>query len=276
MPELPEVETVRRGLQPYLEGHRLTRVIIRRSDLRRPIPKDFASRLEGGYVRELARRGKYLLWYFEDNTVVLQHLGMSGRLSLFEDPPPAPSPHDHVDFETEAGVCIRFSDPRRFGLFALSDTASLAVHPLLKDMGPDPLSEDFGGVRLMERLEKRKGPLKTVLLDQHVVAGLGNIYVCESLYWSGLSPRRRASSIRSGRARKLADTMRRVLKQAIAAGGSSLRDHVQPSGELGYFQHHFAVYDQEGRRCPACDCKDGIRRIRQAGRSTYYCAKRQR
>ncbi len=276
MPELPEVETVRRGLQPYLEGHRLARVIVRRGDLRRPIPLDFASRLEDKRVQELTRRGKYLLWHFEDGTVVLQHLGMSGRMALFQGVPPAPSSHDHVDFETEAGMWIRFSDPRRFGLFALSDAASLAAHPLLKEMGPDPLSEGFGAACLMERLERRKGPLKTVLLDQHVVAGLGNIYVCESLYWSGLSPRRRASSVRGGRSRKLADAIRRVLDQAIAAGGSSLRDHAQPSGELGYFQHHFAVYDREGLRCPACDCEGGVRRCRQAGRSTYYCPKRQR
>ncbi|MCE2509435.1 MAG: bifunctional DNA-formamidopyrimidine glycosylase/DNA-(apurinic or apyrimidinic site) lyase [Alphaproteobacteria bacterium] len=276
MPELPEVETVRRGLQPHLEGHRLKRVTVRRPDLRAPVPPDLAARLEGRCVRALARCGKYLLWHFEGGDVLLQHLGMSGRLSVFTKPPPAPSPHDHVDFETEAGACIRFRDPRRFGLLVLSEETALAAHPLLRAMGLDPLSEGFQATALLAGLKGRSGPLKTALLDQHLIAGLGNIYACESLYWAGLSPRRRASSLGPGRAGRLVAAIRRVLDRAIAAGGTSLRDHAQPSGELGYFQHHFAVYDREGAPCPACDCKGGVRRIRQAGRSTFYCPKRQR
>lgn len=276
MPELPEVETVRRGLQPHLEGHRLKRVVVRRRDLRQPVPAGLAKRLEGLCVSALDRRGKYLLWRFEDGTVLLHHLGMSGRLSIFAERPPDPTPHDHVDFETEKGVCIRFRDPRRFGLLALSEAAQLASHPLLFAMGPDPLSEAFTAEGLLAGLKGRNGPLKTALLDQRLLAGLGNIYACESLYWAGLSPKRRASSLRMTRAERLVAAIRRVLAQAIAAGGTSLRDHVQPSGELGYFQHHFAVYDREGRPCPACDCKGGVRRIKQAGRSTFYCPKRQR
>lgn len=276
MPELPEVETVRLGLRPHLEGRRIARVVVRRGDLRVPLPPSFAARLEGKRVHTLGRRGKYLLWHLEDGTVLIQHLGMSGRLSILEGEAPPPGPHDHLDFEIAAGPVIRFRDPRRFGLCALGVEAGLATHPLFKAMGPDPLEPGFAGDAIAARLHGRQGPIKTVLLDQHVVAGLGNIYVCESLYWAGLSPRRGAASVRGRRAERLAGAIREVLTRAIAAGGSSLKDHARPSGELGYFQHHFAVYDREGAPCPACDCGAGVRRIRQAGRSTFYCSKRQR
>lgn len=276
MPELPEVETTRRGLHPYLEGQRLARVHVRCGAFRQPLPADFAESVTARRIRELGRRGKYLLWHFEGGLVLLQHLGMSGRMAVFEGPPPAPSAHDHLDFETEKGVLLRYRDPRRFGLFAFAEAAALATHPLLKAMGPEPLEAGFDGAALRARLGASRRPLKTALLDQHVVAGLGNIYVCESLYEAGLSPNRPAGSLGPKRAAKLAAAIQGVLGRAIEAGGSTLRDHAQPSGELGYFQHRFAVYDREGRPCPGCDCARGVRRLRQGGRSTFYCPKRQR
>jgi len=276
MPELPEVETTRRGLAPHLEGQLIASVQVRCGDFRLPLPADFADRLTGQRVCSLSRRGKYLLWHLENEAVLLQHLGMSGRMTVFQGRPPPPSPHDHIDFETEAGVWLRLRDPRRFGLFAFGEAATLGAHPLLKALGPEPLGDGFGGAILRARLKASRRPLKAALLDQRVLAGLGNIYVCESLYEAGLSPLRPAGSLGPKRAERLAGAIRDVLGRAIKAGGSSLRDHAQPSGELGYFQHSFAVYDREGAPCPTCDCRAGVRRVRQAGRSTFYCPKRQR
>jgi len=282
MPELPEVETVRLGLVPVLEGHRLTGVEVRRPDLRVPIPDNFAARLRGRRVVRLERRAKYLLVHFDDGgDMALIHLGMSGRM-VVEGPgqgnaPRPPSPHDHVVFETDAGARVVFNDPRRFGLMTLIAPGAAADHPLLAGLGPEPLAPSFSAEDLARRLRGKAAPIKAALLDQRVVAGLGNIYVCESLFRAGLSPRRRAGTVQGGRADRLHAAIVAVLREAIAAGGSSLRDHRRPDGELGYFQHSFSVYGREDERCPGCDCKGGvIRRIVQSGRSTFYCPTRQR
>jgi len=280
MPELPEVETVRRGLAVKLEGRRLARVEQRRPDLRRPLPPDFVARTQGRRVESVGRRAKYLLLHLDSGEVLLAHLGMSGRITVSRREDSVEEPHDHVLFETEDGWTVRFNDARRFGLIDLVAAAELERHPLLAALGPEPLGVGFTGPALAEALRGRASPLKAALLDQRVVAGLGNIYVSESLFRAGLSPRRRAGSVRGERAERLAAAIRSVLTEAIEAGGSSLRDYVQTSGELGYFQHRWAVYDREGEACPGCACATavtgGIRRIVQGGRSTFYCPRRQR
>jgi formamidopyrimidine-DNA glycosylase len=280
MPELPEVETVRRGLALRLEGRRLTRVRQNRPDLRFPLPPDFAARLQGRRVEAVRRRAKYLLLEMEDGTVLLAHLGMSGRMLIARREEAASEPHDHVVFETEDGWVVRFNDARRFGIMDLAERGTVSSHPLLAGLGPEPLEPEFDGPRLAKALAGRATSIKAALLDQRIVAGLGNIYVSEILYRAGISPRRRAGSIAGARAERLAAAVKSVLAEAVAAGGSSLRDYVQTSGELGYFQHRWAVYDREGKPCPDCDCDakrtGGIRRIVQGGRSTFYCPKRQR
>ncbi|MGH6948495.1 MAG: bifunctional DNA-formamidopyrimidine glycosylase/DNA-(apurinic or apyrimidinic site) lyase [Kiloniellales bacterium] len=280
MPELPEVETVVRGLRPKLAGQRLVRVEQRRPDLRFPLPDDFARRLTGRRVEGIERRAKYILMRLDSEEVLLCHLGMSGRFTFQSRLGVAVSAHDHVIFETEAGIELRFNDARRFGVMDLVKTPELASHPLLAGLGPEPLSSAFDGPLLAGRLAGRRGPIKAALLDQKVVAGLGNIYVSESLYNAGISPRRRACTVQGGRAQRLADAIRSVLEWAIEAGGSSLRDYVQASGELGYFQHLWAVYDRAGAACPDCDCDleitGGIKRIVQGQRATFYCPQRQR
>ncbi len=282
MPELPEVETVRLGLKPVLEGHRLADVEVRRPDLRVPFPENFAARLRGRRIARLTRRAKYLLVHFDDDgEMALIHLGMSGRM-VVEGPgqgnaPRVASPHDHVVFETDAGARVVFNDPRRFGLMTLIAPGAAQTHPLLADLGPEPLSAEFDVAALALRLKGKGAPIKAALLDQRVVAGLGNIYVCEALFRAGISPRRRAGTVQGGRAARLHAAIVAVLTEAIAAGGSSLRDHRRPDGELGYFQHNFSVYDREGVPCPGCDCRGGvIRRMVQSGRSTFYCPTRQR
>lgn len=280
MPELPEVETIRRGLAAKLEGRRFKRVEVRRRDLRIPLPADFASRLEGRRVEDLSRRGKYILVTLDDGQVLIAHLGMSGRLIITDGRAGEPLPHEHVIFETDDGTTIGFYDARRFGLLTLTREAELARHPLLAALGPEPLSNAFDGPVLAAALRHKTTPIKAALLDQRVVAGLGNIYACESLFRAGISPRRLAKSVQGRRAARLASAIRGVLSDAIAAGGSSLRDYRQASGELGYFQHQWAVYGREGEPCPGCDCRlertGGIRRIVQAGRATFHCPKRQR
>ncbi len=284
MPELPEVETVCRGLAPYLEGRVLARVVLRRPNLRFPFPPHFCERLTGRRVQAVRRRAKYILLHLDDGAVLLAHLGMSGRMvitpSPIPSPPPAPTTHDHVIFETDAGAIVTFNDARRFGMMDLTDEASLAEHPLLRSLGPEPLGNAFSGPVLAERLAGRMSPIKTALLDQKIVAGLGNIYVSEALFLAGLDPKRLAATIVGAEAERLAGCIRDVLSQAIAAGGSTLRDHRQASGELGYFQHQFSVYDREGLPCPGCTCTltetGGIHRLVQAGRSTFYCPHRQR
>ena len=274
MPELPEVETVRRGLAARLAGRRITHVTVRRPDLRRPLPPDMGQALTGRAVQSFGRRGKYLLVYLDSGNVLIVHLGMSGRLSI--DQAPGGGAHEHVVLHFDDGAVLRYDDHRRFGLMDLTEASRLEEHELLRNMGPEPLAPDFDGPALARRLYAKDTPIKAALLDQRVVAGLGNIYVCEALFYAGLSPRRRAGSVQGKRAHRLAQAIRDVLDAAIEAGGSSLRDYVQASGELGYFQHRFAVYDREDSPCPDCDCGAAVRRIVQSGRSTFYCAKRQR
>jgi formamidopyrimidine-DNA glycosylase len=277
MPELPEVETVRRGLALRLEGRRVRRLRLNRPDLRIPMPADLPERVEGRRVERLGRRAKYILVHLEDGGVVIAHLGMSGRLVLSDAGSAAPpDPHDHVVFTLEDGTELRFNDARRFGMLDYADEKDLERHKFFMHLGPEPLGNAFNGPALAAKLEGKATPLKAALLDQRVVAGLGNIYVSESLFYAGLSPRRLAGTVAGPRAERLAQAIRDVLERAIAAGGSSLRDYVQASGELGYFQHQWAVYGKEGERCPGCDCRQGIKRIVQSGRSTFYCGKRQR
>jgi formamidopyrimidine-DNA glycosylase len=284
MPELPEVETVCRGLRPKLEGHVLTGVTQRRPDLRFPIPPDFVGRLCGRRVVSLGRRAKFILATLDDATVLIAHLGMSGRMIIYDGPPPPAGPHDHVEFVTDAGCTIRFCDPRRFGLLDLTTADALGSHRMLRDLGPEPLTPDFSPAYLDRTLAGRRTPIKAALLDQKVVAGLGNIYVCEALFRAGVSPRRSAHTMPGARTRKLVPVIQEVLEDAIAAGGSSLRDYVQASGELGYFQHSWQVYGREGEPCghgaapggPNRTCDGEIRRITQSGRSTFYCARHQR
>jgi formamidopyrimidine-DNA glycosylase len=277
MPELPEVETVRRGLALRLEGRRVERLTLNRADLRLPMPPDLRERVEGRRVERLGRRAKYILLHLEDGGVVIAHLGMSGRLVLSSPGSAvAADPHDHVVFTLEDGTELRFNDARRFGLLDYASAAELEQHKFFAHLGPEPLGNDFNGPALAALLDGKATPIKAALLDQRVVAGLGNIYVSESLYYAGLSPKRMAGTVTGERAERLAFAIRDVLERAIAAGGSSLRNYVQASGELGYFQHHWAVYGKEGERCPSCSCSQGIKRIVQAGRSTFYCGKQQR
>jgi formamidopyrimidine-DNA glycosylase len=276
MPELPEVETVRRGLVPVLEGRVLTRVEQRRPDLRWPIPKGFSERLTGRRVQRLERRAKYLLWYMDDDTVMLLHLGMSGRVQISDSRPEELDKHDHIVFTTDAGTVIRFNDARRFGSVDLTTAKTVDAHKLLAALGPEPLGNAFSGPDLSTALDGKRSPIKAALLDQRVVCGLGNIYVCEALHMSGISPLRMAEHVQGKRAERLVSSVREVLGAAIEAGGSSLRDHKQVNGELGYFQHRFRVYDREDEPCPKTGCKGKIERIVQSGRSTFYCANCQR
>ncbi len=292
MPELPEVETVRRGLEPVMQGARFDTVEARRGDLRWPLPKDFASRLEGQTVTGLGRRAKYLLADLSSGEVLLMHLGMSGSFRVahavshgrgertpgkYYHERTQHLTHDHVVFHMSNGARIAFNDPRRFGSMKLVARAALEQEPLLRALGPEPLGNAFDAAMLARACAGKKTSLKAALSDQRVVAGLGNIYVCEALWRARLSPKRRASTIatRGGepneRARTLVQGIRDVLNDAIAAGGSSLRDHRRTDGELGLFQHHFAVYDREGERCPRRGCGGTIRRIVQGGRSTFFC-----
>ena len=291
MPELPEVETIRRGLEPVLIGRVLARVEQRRSDLRQPLPERFAGRLTGQRVTGLGRRSKYLLIGLEGGETWIIHLGMSGRILVdMHGPPPYPSPqrgggsakspppgkHDHVIVTTDRGAVITYSDARRFGLMDLWPTADLEAHPLLAGLGPEPLGNEFNGAALAASLASRRTPIKAALLDQRIVAGLGNIYVCEALNRARVSPKRLAGAISRPRIDRLAGEIVATLNAAIAAGGSSLRDYRQADGELGYFQHSFRVYDREGVPCPTQGCPGTVRRIVQSGRSTFYCPRCQR
>jgi len=275
MPELPEVETVRRGLALKMSGRYITRAELRRSDLRRPFPPALAARLRGARIGALGRRGKYILIELDTDGLLLLHLGMSGRVTVGSADLPD-GPHDHVVLTLDDGAVIRFNDARRFGLIDYVNRSDAAQHPLLAVLGPEPLEAEFDGAYLAGALAGKMTPIKSALLDQRVVAGLGNIYVCEALFRAGVSPRRLAATIGRRRARRLVTGIRSVLTEAIEAGGSSLRDYVQADGELGYFQHRWAVYGREGSPCPGCDCPTGVRRIVQAGRSTFYCAMKQR
>ncbi|MDA8637810.1 bifunctional DNA-formamidopyrimidine glycosylase/DNA-(apurinic or apyrimidinic site) lyase [Rhodospirillales bacterium] len=276
MPELPEVETVRQGLIPVLEGRTIARATAYRPDLRFPLPKNLSEAVSGSTVIGIERRAKYLLMRLSGDMILLSHLGMSGRYRVYTDPAPALEAHDHVEFVTDQGVTIRYNDPRRFGFIDLFSVADALTHKLLAGLGPEPLSNAFDGPELGKRLGDRRTSIKAALLDQRVVAGVGNIYACEALYRAGISPKRMAKTVKGGRADKLALSVRNVLNEAIAAGGSSLRDHRQTSGELGYFQHNFAVYGRAGEPCRGCDGANVVKQIVQTGRSTFYCSTCQR
>jgi len=293
MPELPEVETVRRGLQPVMEGAKIIKAEARRKDLRFPFQKDFVARLTGQTVTGLGRRAKYLLADLASGDVLLMHLGMSGSFRVqsaseaqtpgqFHHPRGKNGAHDHVVFHMSSGSDIVFNDPRRFGYMKIIARHALEAEPLLKGLGPEPLGNEFDADMLARSLVGKATSLKAALLDQRVVAGLGNIYVCEALYRAHLSPRRHASTLASRKgepndhARRLVDAIHAVLNEAIKAGGSSLRDHRQTSGELGYFQHSFQVYDREGEPCGTPGCGGIIRRFTQNGRSTFWCPKCQK
>jgi formamidopyrimidine-DNA glycosylase len=287
MPELPEVETVRRGLQQAMEGKRLVKVEVRRGDLRWPLPKDFAERLNGKTVTGIGRRAKYLLADLSSGDVLLMHLGMSGSFHVFREASKRLGryhherkkhiAHDHVVFHMSSGTSVTFNDPRRFGSMKLVARAKLDDEPLLKGLGPEPLGNAFDAAMLARACHGKKTSLKAALLDQRIVAGLGNIYVCEALHRARLSPKRMASTIadRTGapndRAEHLVDSIRAVLNEAIAAGGSSLRDHRLTDGDLGMFQHRFRVYDRESEPCRTPGCRGTVKRIVQNGRSTFYC-----
>ena len=288
MPELPEVETVRRGLQPVMEGARFNKVEAHRGDLRWPLPKDFVRRLERKSVAGLGRRGKYLLVDLSSGEVLLMHLGMSGSFRVlhgkkgktpgrFHHKRGEPGKHDHVVFEMSSGARVSFNDPRRFGFMKIVPRAKLEEEPWLRNMGPEPLGNEFDAALLARACAGKNTSLKAALSDQRVVAGLGNIYVCEALNRARLSPKRRASTIAdkagaaNARAQALVQAIKAVLQDAIKAGGSSLRDHRRTDGELGDFQHSFGVYDREGKPCPTRGCAGKVRRIVQTGRSTFFC-----
>ncbi len=293
MPELPEVETVRRGLEPAMAGARLMRVEQRRPDLRFPFPRDFVARLEGRTVVSLGRRAKYLLADLDDGTVLVMHLGMSGRFTV-SDPAAASRPgvfhheagglpaHDHVLFHLSGGATVTYNDARRFGFMTLVARPDLQAHPLFRDLGVEPLGNALDGALLARLFAGKATPLKAALLDQKLIAGLGNIYVSESLHRAGLSPRRMAGTLatRAGGptagAHRLAAAIRAVLEEAVAAGGSTLRDYAHTDGSLGYFQHAFRVYDREAEPCPTPGCRGVVRRLVQSGRSTFYCGVCQR
>lgn len=288
MPELPEVETVRRGLQPVMEGQRIARVETRRDGLRFPFQKDFVARLEGKVVSGLGRRAKYLMADMESGDVLLMHLGMSGSFRVvlpegestpgdFHYPRSENRTHDHVVFHMASGAMISFNDPRRFGYMKIVTRTDMETEPLLRGLGPEPLGNEFDAAMLAHSCAGKKTSLKAALLDQRVVAGLGNIYVCEALFRSHLSPKRQASTLADRKAgptdhaKRLVSAIHTVLNAAIKAGGSSLRDHRQTDGELGYFQHSFLVYDREGQPCKTPKCGGTIKRFTQNGRSTFWC-----
>ncbi|MGH7041842.1 MAG: bifunctional DNA-formamidopyrimidine glycosylase/DNA-(apurinic or apyrimidinic site) lyase [Acetobacteraceae bacterium] len=278
MPELPEVETVMRGLAARLSGRTLVRVAVHRADLRWPLPAGLERRLTGARVEGFRRRGKYILMRLSGGDSALLHLGMSGRIVIGRAGANALTPHEHVVLETDDGWRAGLVDPRRFGSVDLVETAGEDRHRLLAGLGPEPLGAAFTPAVLSAALAGKRTPIKAALLDQGVVAGLGNIYVCEALFRAGISPLRTAATMPGARAERLVPAIKAVLTEAIAAGGSSLRDYVQPSGELGYFQHAWKVYGREGaacEQCPETGCS-GIRRVAQGGRSTFYCGRTQR
>lgn len=293
MPELPEVETVRRGLEPALAGRRLIRVEARRPDLRFPLPDRFIERITGAQVLGLTRRAKYLLAALDTGETLVCHLGMSGRFTivraqsadgdrlgaplvpLYYSNPPNPT-HTHIAFETDAGDRIEYNDPRRFGYMALAETVTIDHHLYFKDLGPEPLGNAFNARHLAQAFAGRSQNVKATLLDQRIVAGLGNIYVCEALHRAGIAPSRAAGAISKARLEALAREIRAVLMEAIAAGGSSLRDFAQANGALGYFQHGFRVYDREGEACAKAQCRGVVERFAQNGRSTFHCPRCQR
>ncbi|MBW4706920.1 bifunctional DNA-formamidopyrimidine glycosylase/DNA-(apurinic or apyrimidinic site) lyase [Roseobacter sp. YSTF-M11] len=283
MPELPEVETVKRGLTPAMEGVVIARADVNRPDLRWPFPRDMAARLSGQCVDRLRRRSKYILADLSSGETLLIHLGMSGRMLVSGDPlghfvhdHPVPEKHDHVVLHMENGARITFNDPRRFGAMDLMQTATADRHKLLAVLGPEPLGNDFHEAHLISAFRGKMTPVKSALLDQRLVAGLGNIYVCEALFRAKIRPTQKTAKLSKPKVASLVPIIRDVLSEAIEAGGSSLRDFRQADGELGYFQHSFDVYGREGEACRTPDCPGVIKRIVQSGRSSFYCAQCQR
>lgn len=281
MPELPEVETVRRGLSPAMEGQRIDQLEVNRADLRFPFPDQFKARVEGTTITRMGRRAKFLVTELSSGEALIMHLGMSGRFTVnsaataeFHHDPGTNPAHDHVIFHMSSGATVTYNDPRRFGFMELWPIEDLSNYPRIKHLGPEPLSNHFNAAYLDEVLRGKAAPIKSVLLDQAVIAGLGNIYVCEALFRSGISPRRKAMSVVGKRAERLAPAINEVIAEAIAAGGSSISDFASASGELGYFQKQFDVYDREGEACKTCGAT--VQRIVQSGRSTCFCSTCQR
>lgn len=278
MPELPEVETVCRGLEPVLASHVIAKAVLHSDGLRKPFEKGLAKALAGRTVARIARRAKYILVYLDNSKILVLHLGMSGRI-LIEAKGYKPQKHDHLTMVLDDGRVVVFNDPRRFGMAFMVDEAGLENDPAFRELGPEPLSNQFSGPVLAAGLSEKRTPVKVALLDQHVVAGIGNIYASEALFLAGIDPQRTAGSLSRPETETLAKAIRSVLTKAIKAGGSSLKDYRKVSGELGYFQHHFTVYGRDGQACPGCTCDisktGGILKIPQAGRSTFYCPRKQ-
>ena len=283
MPELPEVETIMRGVSLFLEGATIKKVRLNRPDLRWPFPENFANRLSETKVLGLKRRSKYILVDLSTNETLLIHLGMSGRILIsgskignFFREPTKISKHDHVIFELNDGTIITYNDPRRFGAMDLAKTNDLNNHKFLKKLGPEPLGNNFNSDYLRSKLSKKESPIKNVLLDQSVVSGLGNIYVCEALFMSGISPKKKAFKISKDKCEELVQNIRIILNAAIQAGGSSLKDFTDIQGNSGYFQFEFYVYGRDNQRCKTRSCNRNIKRISQSGRSSFYCPNCQR
>jgi len=289
MPELPEVETVLRGLEPVMVDQKIRNAEIRRPNLRWPFPENMSERLTGKTILRLHRRSKYILCDLDSDETLLIHLGMSGRMTIsgtgnesedllgnFQYKPSTPVKHDHVILDMQAGARISFNDARRFGAMDLIDTKNLFDHKLIKSLGPEPLGNKFNTPYLHTKLKGKAAPIKSALLDQRIVSGLGNIYVCESLWRAGINPKRLSGKISRKKIDVLIPIIRDVLREAISAGGSSLKDHRQANGDLGYFQHSFAVYGREGKKCSSANCSELVKRIVQSGRSSFYCAKCQK
>lgn len=275
MPELPEVETTVRGLRKIMQGRSIDTIVVRAKKLRFAFPRGFAKRLENTHISGVTRRAKYILIALSSGETLLVHLGMSGRMHQV-DAKAKPAKHDHVIFTLSDGTRVTFNDPRRFGVMDLVASDRQAEHKLLKSIGPEPLSKELTLAYLVGALKNKKTPIKVALLDQRVIAGLGNIYVSEALFWAAIHPARLAGTLSKKEIEKLIPAIQKVLKASIKAGGTSMRDYVQANGALGYFQNEFAVYDRAGQPCPGCTCKKGIEAMVQAGRSTYFCAKKQR
>lgn len=288
MPELPEVETVKKGLEPHMVGQKIMTADVRRPDLRWPFPPNMVSRLTGQKILRLRRRSKYILCDLDSDETLLIHLGMSGRMTILHPNEtsdiigklhhlhPALEKHDHVVLDMESGVRVIFNDARRFGAMDLVETGKLEQHKLIESLGPEPLGNVFNDEYLFDKLKNRQLPIKSALLDQKIVSGLGNIYVCEALWRSGILPTRQSKSLTKSDISKLVPIIRDVLNEAITAGGSSLKDYRQTDGELGYFQHSFAVYGREGQMCKTEGCSENIKRLVQSGRSSFYCARCQK
>lgn len=281
MPELPEVETVRRGLSPAMQGQKIARLEVNRKNLRFPFPDRFKARVEGATITQMGRRAKFLVTELSTGEALIMHLGMSGRFTVndaktaaFHHDPGTNPAHDHVVFHMQNGATVTYNDPRRFGFMELWPIADLKSYPRIEHLGPEPLSNHFHADYLDAQFDSKTAPIKAALLDQSIIAGLGNIYVCEALFRSGISPRRKAQSVVGKRNLRLAPAINQVIAEAIDAGGSSISDFASASGELGYFQKHFSVYDREGEACDTCGA--AIKRIVQSGRSSFFCSSCQR